>query len=142
MAYSSFLSRLPAAEWRWHRNQDDGPESADFVSVVRDPDCKSMRAARLAAWHANQAAAAAGGGGQQGQQQEQQQGQQRGQQRSAAWLEEQAEEQALILEREAERRAATTAQRQQLNEREGEERRGLWCALCRWVRRVAGLLGW
>lgn len=120
------------AEWRWHRNQDDGPESADFVSVVRDPDCKSLRAQRLAAWRANQAAAA-GGSVQQVQQQQQQ--------RNPAWLEEQTEEQALILEREAERRAATAAQRQQLSE-EAEEQRGLWCALCSWARRVGRLLGW
>ncbi|PRW05763.1 Purple acid phosphatase 18 [Chlorella sorokiniana] len=111
------------AEWRWHRNQDDGPESADFVSVVRDPDCKSLRAERLAAWRANQAAAGSGGV------QQAQQGQQQGQQeRSTAWLEEQAEEQALILEREAEQRAATAAQRQHLSE-EAEQQHGLWCGL-------------
>ncbi|KAI7841497.1 hypothetical protein COHA_004890 [Chlorella ohadii] len=125
------------AEWRWHRNQDDGPESADFLSVVRDPDCKSLRAARLAAWRANRAAAA-GGTAQQGQQQ---QGQQQ-QERSAAWVEEQAEEQALILEREAERRAATKVQRQQLSEEEEQQQHGLWCALCRLARRVGRLLGW
>ncbi|PSC71931.1 putative purple acid phosphatase 20 [Micractinium conductrix] len=28
------------AEWRWHRNQDSGPEDADFVSIFRNPDCK------------------------------------------------------------------------------------------------------
>ena len=118
-----------SAEWRWHRNQDEGPESADSISVVRDPDCKSARAVRLAAWRAN--LAAAGGATQQ------QQGQ------SPAALEEEAEEQALLLEREAERRAATAVLREHLHEEEAEQQQaGLWGAISRWAQRAARALGW
>ena len=82
------------AEWRWHRNQDDGPDSADWVSVVRDPDCQAKRAAVLAALRQEQAAAAAARGAEQAQarqpaqqQADQQAGQQAGQHIGVwAWL--------------------------------------------------------
>lgn len=115
------------AEWRWHRNQDDGPESADSVSVVRDPDCKSRRAARLAA----HAAAAR-------QRQQQQQGQQQGQPRMS--MEDEAEEQALLLEQEARRRVVTHEQREQFAEEEAAQGRPCpWHRACAWVRRWARL---
>lgn len=135
-----------AAEWRWHRNQDDGPESADSVSVVRDPDCKSLRAARVEAWRQRLATDVA---------QQQAAAAQEQQQRREAAVEEEAEEQALLLEQEALRREATARQRAQLHaqeaaaeqqqqQQEGQQQHHpcLWHRLCQWVQRAAQQLGW
>ncbi|KAL4856311.1 Purple acid phosphatase 18 [Chlorella vulgaris] len=66
------------AEWRWHRNQDDGPDTADYVNVVRDPACKTKRGATLAALQLQLEQGAAAGKLPEAPQQQAQQGRARG----------------------------------------------------------------
>lgn len=107
----------PPAEWRWHRNQDDGPESADSVSIVRNPNCKSAGAARLAAQRAEQQ-----------QQQQVDAGEQREQERLL--------EQGLAAQRS--RRSAGYMQRQG----EGAEVPPQAQPLCWWRHALGWLAGW
>ena len=103
----------PFAEWRWHRNQDDGPDIADSLSIVRDPDCKG---------HARSSSGS--GGGSSG-----------GASAAAA-----AATAADAPQQEAQQEAQQ--QQHHHHHHHHHSHRCFWRRLRRWAAHTAGLLGW